>query len=308
MDVAPLAGGNELKYVREQARAMVRAGFTPFDRVLQAADDMLEPDVADSLRTAAAEAVREEWQARVAEQASWADEGDYSALAAAFADLESQGVVARMCFACCTTCGVSEIRDEADRKGREPLGYVFFHSQDADRIADAPGDLFLSFGGFGDLPAVAVGEILTTTVTRHGLEVEWTGDPRSKVRVRVTDWRKRLPADVSTAAPARWRVRPERGAATLDPTPYDLLMLFHQVRSGRQQFFAVEDTANEYRFAQATVDGEGPAFVVEYREGSDTPIYQATCPDLMVAHQVLVGWATDVAGWRDLAGWTQFEL
>ncbi|MFD7308904.1 DUF6891 domain-containing protein [Promicromonospora sp. NPDC059942] len=308
MDVAPMADGDELKYVRGQVRAMVRAGFTPFDEVLRAADEMLEPEVADSLRTAAAEAAREEWQARVAEQASWADQGDYSALAAAFADLESHGVVARMCFACCNTCGVSEIRDEADPRGGEPLGYVFFHSQDADRLADVPGDLFLSFGGFDGRSAVAIGQIVATTVARRGLEVDWTGDAGSRVRVRVTEWRKRLLADVPLAVPARRRVRPERGAATLDPTPYDLLMLFHQVRRGRQQFFAVEDTANEYGFAQTAFDGDGPAFVVEYRDGPDTPIYQAICPDLAVAHQVLVGWTNDVAGWRDLVGWTQVEL
>ncbi|MFJ3407511.1 DUF6891 domain-containing protein [Promicromonospora sp. NPDC090134] len=308
MDVAPLADGDELRYVREQVRAMVRAGFTPFGQVLQAADEMLEPDAAANLRTAAAGAARQEWQARVVEQASWADEGSYSALATAFAELETLGVVARMCFACCNTCGAAEIHDEVDPNGAEPLGYVFFHGQEAERLADTPGDLYLSFGGFAGSTASEVGEIVATTIARHGFEVAWDGSADAKVRVRVTDWRKRLPADVPIAAPGRFRVLTGRTAPTLDPTPYELLMLFHQVRRGREQFLVIEDLTKPDRFVQTTLDGDGPAFAVEYRESPDTPIYQAICPGLTVAHQIVVGWSADVAGWRDLAGWIQVEL
>lgn len=308
MNVEPQTGGDELKYVREQVRAMVRAGFTPFDEVLQAAGEMLESDAAPSLRTAAADAARHEWQERVGEQASWVDEGSYTALATAFADLESLGVVARMSFACCNTCGASEIQDEADPNGPERLGYTFFHSQEADRLGDTPGDLFLSFGGFDEMPAAMVGDIVATTIARYGLDVDWGGEAGAKVRVRVPDWRKRLPAEVPLAVPARLRLQPERGTPTLDPASYDLLMLFHQVRRGRQQFFIVEDMTNENRFAQTALDGDGPAFVVEQREGPDIPIQRAICADLTLAHRVLTGWCTGEDGWRDLASWTQVDL
>ncbi|MBA8809900.1 hypothetical protein FHX71_003876 [Promicromonospora sukumoe] len=308
MNVAPPSDGDQLRYVRQQVRAMVRAGFTPFDRVLQAADEMLESDAGKSLRAAAGEAARQEWQARVVEQASWADEGSYPALATAFADLESLGVVARMSFACCNTCGATEIHDEADPNGPEPLGYTFFHSQEADRLGDTPGDLFLSFGGFDETPAAVIGDIVATTVARHGFDVDWAGDAGAKVQVRVPDWRKRLPGDVPLAVPARLRVLPERGAPSLDPTPYDLLVHLHEVRRGRQQFVVVEDTTNGYRFAQSALDDDGQAFVVEHRESPDGPIHRAICPDLALAHKVLIGWCTGENGWRDLTGWTQIEL
>nr|WP_157237311.1 hypothetical protein [Promicromonospora sukumoe] len=308
MEMVPTAGDEELNYVRSQVRAMVRAGFSSFDEVLQAADEMLESDAVPSLRTAAEGAARREWQERVGEQATWVDEGSYTALAAAFADLESLGVVARMSFACCNTCGATEIQDEADPNGPDALGYTFFHSQEADRLEDTPGDLFLSFGGFDEMPAAAVGEIVATTVARHGFEVDWAGDAGAKVRVRVPDWRKRLPGETPLGVPARLRVRPERGVPMLDPAPYDLLMLFHQVRRGRQQFFVLEDLANEDRFAQTALEGDGPGFVVEHRESSNSPIYQASCPDLVLAHRVLTGWATGADGWRDLTSWTQIGV
>jgi len=307
-DVAPQADGDKLAYVREEVRAMVRAGFTPFDRVLRAADEMLEPDATTSLRTAAGEVARHEWQARVTEQATWTDEGDYPALAAAFADLEDLGVVARMCFACCNSCGATEIHDEIDPNGNEPLGYTFFHSQEADRLAGTPGDLFLSFDGFDDTPAAAIGDLVATTVARRGLEVDWDGNPGVKVRVRVTDWRKRLPGEAPLGTPAHLRVRPHPGAARLDPTRYDLLMLLHRVRHGQEQFFIVEDTTTPNTFAQATLDGDGPTFLVEYRDGPASPIYQATCPTLGLAHQILTGWTTGDDIWRDLAEWTRIDL
>ena len=77
---------------------------------------------------------------------------------------------------------------------------------------------------------------------------------------------------------------------------------------GTSSFLAVEDMRNEYRFARTALDGDGPLFVVEYRDGPHTPIYQGICPDPTVAHPALAGWTTDVAGRRDLAGWTQIEL
>jgi hypothetical protein len=307
MDLAPMAGDEELQYVRAQIRAMVRAGFSPYDQVLRAADEMLGSDSDASQRTAAVQAARDEWQARVREQEAWADEGSYTALAAAFTELERVGVVARMCFACCNTCGSTEIYDEADPNAADLLGYTFFHSQEADRLADAPGDLYLSFGGLDGVPAVAIGEIVAATVARHGFEVAWSGDAGAKVRVHVSNWRKRLPDEVQLAVSARLRVRPERGAPTLDPTPYDLLMLFHQVRRGRQQFFIVEDMTKEGRFVQTTCDG-GPGFVVEHRDGSESAIHQAICPDLTLAHRVLSGWSTGDDGWRDLATWTRVDL
>lgn len=208
------ADQDQVRYVRDECRAMARAGFEPWSRVAVAAEEMLERDASSATRTAAVQAARHEWDQLAAEQTAWADQGDYDTLAAAFADLESNGLVPRMSFACCTSCGNAEIGGEVDPSGPLPSGYVYFHSQDAARLAQTPMTLYLAYGAFREahgitigtdgptetqrdmLAAVTrkVGRLVADTIAGHGLEVAWDGTPDDAVRVTITDWRKRLPS------------------------------------------------------------------------------------------------------------------
>lgn len=200
-------------YARSEARAMVRAGFRTLAQVEQAVSDLLEPDVSEATAQAALRAARAEWDKRLAEQETWTDEGDHARLAAAFADLGAEGVLARMDFTCCRSCGQAEIGAEIDPAGPVPDGYAFFHSQDSAYLADAPAVLYLAYGPFYealgidpgpdgptaeqqalvDEATVRVGRTVADAVKRHGLDVTWDGDPAQRIRVTITEWRKRLP-------------------------------------------------------------------------------------------------------------------
>lgn len=144
-----------------------------------------------------------------ARQAQWPDEGDAPALARAFAAMEQAGILARMNFTCCNTCGHAEIADEDGADiGR---GYVFFHEQDTSRLQPGRSELFLSFGAFErpglvdrsagqdavraaltDLDCGIAAEAVEILRT-EGLDVDWTGESTARILVTV-DWRRKLPA------------------------------------------------------------------------------------------------------------------
>ena len=159
------------------------------------------------------------WEQRQAVQATWSDPGDWGRLAAAFAELERSGWVARMDFTCCQTCGHAEIGDE--RTGGEH-SYVFFHAQDTEHLADPGPNLYVSYSYFETHPGVdrdladaaentgepelrgraaeqdarietAVGATLVECLRRHGLQVEWDGSHETRPFIPLRDWRKPLP-------------------------------------------------------------------------------------------------------------------
>ena len=158
-------------------------------------------------------------------QVTWSGPSDYDRLQAAFDELEADRVVARMNFTCCNTCGTDEIDDErtplddaGDAYGFREWQYTFFHSQDADRLAETPGVLYLTYSAWrpspdldpaliaaargGDAEArvqvyqgtdACVGERVAAALRHHGLTVLWEGDPAERIGVSITDWRKPLP-------------------------------------------------------------------------------------------------------------------
>lgn len=229
---APLAAvlsEEQLDELRETAREWVRSGFHDKSdlatELVEFRDDIeVEPQV---LLRAATGIVEEEWALRLAEQQTWTGESDYAKVQRAFDELAGQGIVARMNFTCCQTCGTAEIDDE-----RTPLpdagddypfaewGYTFFHQQDAERLADSPADLYLSYSVFKPAPGiedalvermragdddarqeviersdVLAGTAVADALRAEGLEVEWNGSNSTRIRVAIPEWRKPLPQD-----------------------------------------------------------------------------------------------------------------
>ncbi|MFD3457297.1 DUF6891 domain-containing protein [Streptomyces sp. NPDC058691] len=130
------------------------------------------------------------WLERVEEQTRWPDETDPERLTRAFTALEAAGITARENFACCRSCGDSEIHAAAAPGAR---GFVYFHSQCTDSAAAGRG-LTLLYGGFDGSPetAAAVGREVVAALEAAGLPAEWDGDPAEAVTVTPLDWRKRL--------------------------------------------------------------------------------------------------------------------
>ena len=117
----------------------------------------------------------------------------------AFAALEEEGVIARQNFTCCGTCASAEIWDEMD-DSREWKGYIYFHEQDTESLAES-GGTYIGFGSFLAYPrdeekwntlsdaqkeeiralheklsAQLLRETVIPMLEKHGLSVKWNGN------------------------------------------------------------------------------------------------------------------------------------
>ena len=225
---AVLTPGQEAE-LREQARLVVRPGFTTLDDALSAVAEWFDGQgvTAEALVSATERIVGEEWAVRDAELAAVGDDGDHGRLARAFVALAEQGIVARMSFACCQTCGTDEIDDERTPIDAEPgrysyaeWAYTFFHAQDAEGLGDQDAVLRLSFSAFtaapdadaadiaagqtGDTEAIkrvlahtdaVVGRAVVGALVNEGLSVMWDGTSTQRIAVAVPEWRRPLPVD-----------------------------------------------------------------------------------------------------------------
>lgn len=213
---------------REELRGFIRqyliAGFWSRDQIEESVaewvDDsgQLDPDEAAAL-------VRQMWNERLAEQATWADTGDYGRLRYTFDHLESEGILARMCFACCRTCATSEIDfertvnpDPPDWYRYQQWAYTYFHEQDALRLADDNPILYLGYSAFRAHPGLPtdlleayqrsdpgaeaqvqertdaiVGRRIVQLAQHFGLNTSWSGSGKARIEVHADQWRKPLP-------------------------------------------------------------------------------------------------------------------
>jgi hypothetical protein len=195
-------------YLRDEAWAIIVAGFAPLDEVVEqmrelAEDDEeldVDPDDVDEI-------VQELWARREAYLATppARTPTDDVRLAAAFAQLEADGLVARM------NCGW----DKSDAKllcweeaqDRGATGYVYFHAQDAARLAVPDAGLYLGYDALDpddrpfssaeahDEAMVAVGRKVGDALAAQGLTVDWDGSPRHRLLVTGLDWRRPLPKE-----------------------------------------------------------------------------------------------------------------
>ncbi|GAA1107213.1 hypothetical protein GCM10009630_00110 [Kribbella jejuensis] len=183
--------------IRERILAWMLPGFMDRAEVIEAATEYVE---GRELLTGpqVEQLVDELWRQRLDEQKDWPERTDADKVAAAFAELDAAGIVARMNFTCCQTCGSTEIDDErpADRPS---TGYVFFHSQDGERLADNPAHLFLAYGAF-DIPepewldgVTAIGNQVAAVLRAHDLPVTWNGSSDQRIQVGPLNWQRRLP-------------------------------------------------------------------------------------------------------------------
>ncbi|WP_430336141.1 DUF6891 domain-containing protein [Rhodococcus sp. ACT016] len=213
--------------IREEARVLVVPGFATFDEVCETARGCVDGAHENTALGRKVDAlVRQVWNERRDEQKQWTTPGDYMRVAAAFADLEQRGILARMNFTCCVKCGTVEI-DEERTPADPPMdgwcpwkqwAYTFFHMQDAERLGDEPADLLLSYSSFRPAPDTdpaliaaacsgdrvaeqemvaytdgVVGRTVVDALRSRGLTVDWNGDTSHRICVTDVVWRKPLP-------------------------------------------------------------------------------------------------------------------
>lgn len=146
-------------------------------------------------------------QARRVQQASWPVEVATTSLTRAFEELADIGVLARQRFACCGTCATAEIWEERD-DSQVWRGYVYFHSQDAERIHNTR-ETYIGYGVFleeylgedewnllseqakDQTHARLVRELMaevSVVLERHQIEVEWDQNLAVRMLLRNVDW------------------------------------------------------------------------------------------------------------------------
>ena len=92
-----------------------------------------------------------------------------TSLNAGFAELRERGYFAKQNWQCCQTCGVAAIPDDV-------TDYVFYHSQDAERLAEE--DIVnLSWGGNG--------HEIAKVFRDKGLAVGWDGTDGRRIGVKA---------------------------------------------------------------------------------------------------------------------------
>jgi hypothetical protein len=194
MDVA--LDPQDLDDLRDFIRVQVAAGFAPIDEMVDEAVDVFADTTLPqaSLRAAATIVAERAVAEHLAQQKAWPERTDCDRLDAAFASLESAGIVARQHFSCCGSCGATEIHDEMDRvakDGSTVRGYTFFHVQDTEHAVEGES-LFLSYGA-PDRDrdrAVEVGHEVVAALKEQGLHPAWNGRHANRIGLPIV-WRRR---------------------------------------------------------------------------------------------------------------------
>ncbi|WUI01958.1 hypothetical protein OHR68_09150 [Spirillospora sp. NBC_00431] len=183
--------------LREYIRFLLALGTDDFDSIIDRCVEYLEdtPEVTALAREIAAE----EFPAYLTDQRTWPDVTDSDRLLRAFRELDMSGIVARADFACCQSCGISEVGGEVP-DGEQRRGYTFCHRQDMESAVQG-GGLMLAYGIFTDADEPStqpeIGEDVATALRRHGLTVRWDGDPSRRIDVDLT-WRRRRSGHLAT--------------------------------------------------------------------------------------------------------------
>jgi uncharacterized protein DUF6891 len=187
-----------LEELRDQVVLWVLPGFNTRSDVLEQAREFRDDDEMPVTDRQVEQLVEEVWQARLAEQQTWTSPTDADKVAAAFAELDAAGVVARMNFTCCQTCGVAEIDDERPTD-RPSSGYVFFHQQDSERLTDDGAHLFLAYGTLDPIRGqvaeqdTEIGRQIEQALRAQDLPVSWNGSSGQRISVGPLSWQRRLP-------------------------------------------------------------------------------------------------------------------
>lgn len=188
----------------EEITTLVRGGYRTVDEivriVLDAAGDEGTPSTPEELEAFTRAKVEERRQELPPERSS-----SYARLRRAFDELSMRGLLVRENYWCCDTCArdaINEEIDEAFDRGEEPRGYVLFHAQDTELVANS-GQLLLRYGGVtldsqaeAAAEAKQIGDEIAAALHRARFDIAWSGSPDDVIRLSI-DWDKRPPAETA---------------------------------------------------------------------------------------------------------------
>ncbi|MFE9742286.1 DUF6891 domain-containing protein [Streptomyces sp. NPDC006477] len=181
----------EAEELERRVREVLAGGYASRAELTEIAEHYLVTEDRRPVTREQAEALVDRlWLERIEEQSSWQGETDPERLTRAFESLREAGITARENFACCRTCGESEIGGEG---GPDARGFVYFHTQCTDSAAAGKG-LMLLYGGFDGSPetTTAIGREVVAALEAVGLPTEWDQSPDRAITITPLDWRRRL--------------------------------------------------------------------------------------------------------------------
>ena len=189
-------------YFREEAWALIAPGFTTLDEVLEVMIELVEYDDDNPMTAARAEQiVRHYWAHRQAELVAPGPRtpSDDERVTRAFVSLHLQGIVAKMNAGFDTDEAIAECESAVATTASGP-GFVFFHGQDAARLAYPGATLYIGYGavvapgpGWVEV-AEKVANAAVAAFREQGLDAQWDGDIDHRIELRNVVWRKPLPA------------------------------------------------------------------------------------------------------------------
>src|SRR6185436_3806286 len=146
--------------VREFLVKRVRSGFAELETLAHDSGEIFaddaEPADIEAFARAALQDILIDYSA---DQKRWPVTTACDRLDAAFAELETSGIVARQNFWCCGGCGLAAIDEEMEQArttGLEVRGYTFYHQQDTEAAVDGRG-IYLYYGSVDNSEALALG-------------------------------------------------------------------------------------------------------------------------------------------------------
>ena len=139
-------------------------------------------------------AIAPEFERKAAAEKSWPEVTDCDRLDDAFEELNSSGIIALQDAGTTISDGISDVSEIWHRRGKKGVrGYCFYHGQDLERAIHGDG-LTIAFGDMNDdqKEKAAIGVVVSEVLKRHGFEVEWNGDPETRLDLPTINWQRRL--------------------------------------------------------------------------------------------------------------------
>jgi len=190
MQLAGSAMSDSNEYILNLIKTHVWSGFYDEDDVYRMIEDVLDEDADEALLRAA---VLPEFQRKREAETSWPTTTDCDRLDDAFAELNADGIIALHNTGMTMSDGEGDVGQALRERGRSRIrGFCFYHGQDVDSAVGGDG-LWIAFG---DVDAIAeqkraVGQQIKACLERHGLHVEWNGDPERRLSIPKLDWKRR---------------------------------------------------------------------------------------------------------------------
>ena len=171
-------------------------GFMEADELLEEVLETFYDEDVDP--TWIGEQVTRLYEARQAEIAEWDPEeaSDFDRLANAFDELSEGRIIAIHRAGFSDEDAVEELTaalKALGERGMRPRGYVYYHTGHLDRVLDPEKPrLDLVFGAMtkASVQVKEVGNLVTATLQRYGLDARWNGSPGDNIRVRDIEWLK----------------------------------------------------------------------------------------------------------------------